>query len=326
MLQHRTITDFGLTRGSARPDIEAFSSALALLLGPVDDAPWTRRFVEDPNEEDFDFDYTMCLPLKIFVITSAFLQDDSARRYTDMRLWQLIIDGWITEVGMIPPSNLRYLSCCSIVNGPMVRAIKREIDDHVSRGDAAPDQQVVTINSSARTLHDNPFIRVGEKVASALSAISGQAITIIKAHLVWLGHGRSTGVEDLSIMLELGPGSERERTSDEQRTLASRTTLATLRPGLFGDRGASNTVNGMPSRPGIFDTQRDAGADGTQEGQGTSRCVCSVNGKPVWTAPTGNAWRTGSKARHFRMTGRVDEYRGRQDPSTMFSLDMAWRG
>lgn len=319
MSQHKTIADFGLSRGTTDPDIDAFRDAIIPLLGTLDDTTWIRRYVEDPNNEDMEIDYTLSLSLKTLIITSAFLEDNSANRHTDMRLWQLIVDGWVTEGGMIQPNTLRYLGCCSVINAPIGRAIKREINDQVNRGNAAPAQEIVTVGSDARTWRDNPFIRVGENVARALSALSGLTITVTRAHLIWLGHGQGSGAEDLSIVLELGSGSDAEDTLYQQATAASQGTLS--RPSMSSDQNVSSRGNGLPNNSGNSNVQRPAGSNDNSRGQDASRCAVSLHGSIMRTAPTGLVRKPGAKSR----VTQTQQHWPRKEPYMSFDLNMSWR-
>lgn len=235
--------------------MDGFNEAISHVLGPVNNANWVRRYVTHPDNEDMEFDYTINVPLQTLVITSIFLEDDEANRYTEMHQWQLIVDSWTAEAGA-QQTPLRYLGCCSTINPPVVRAIKREFDDQVAKGNAQADQEAVTVGPDATFWSDNPFIRSSEHVATALRATSGQNVRITKAHLIWIGLGQF-GAQDLSIVVEFGVVATEEGSGQQS---ASGTTAA-------NGSGAEGTGND-PRNAGK--TQQDSSATTTDKASGAA--------------------------------------------------------
>lgn len=150
-------------------------------------------------------------------------------RHTEMRMWEMITDSWITTGNA--PDSLRYVAFSDIINMTVRGLIEEEWahqeslaadDDGTGGGGGQREfgierQRMLTITptTGARTWNRNPFIRSGVRVATALSTASrsgsrGRTVTCVKAHLI-----RRDEVE-MDMVLEFKNGEPGQETYREE--------------------------------------------------------------------------------------------------------------
>lgn len=293
----RTLANFPLTRAPGFDDFYEHTcfDFITPQVGPTpySSPGWAFRYVQAQNYDenpDLEVGYAVSLSRNAMVFFNVFLEENGTR-LTDMRLWELIIDSWIFEGGN--PNSLRYIGLADIINPVIVRQIKREIGDQVSRGRATRGQQEqVTVEPGCLTWKENPFIRCCENVARGLRGIDNQAITVTRAHLTWLEGDPRTGGENLYMVVELSSSSDTTDDSKAQGTPNAKDTSDT--------QGAPNTQV-TSTKEAAPDTQNAASV-----GQGGS----SATTNPV--VQSASNYRADSDVRRkIDITVRIRDHRNR---------------
>lgn len=197
MAQRQTVADFGLRRGIQQSWLP---SAYTFLDDKVDPVSMSRDgqifFIEaaengDAALDQVSFTYVKCVTEKTLVVFAAFLQSVKTKaRHTDMRAWQIIADGWLTEAGNQPagaPEDLRYLAFHDVTEDASRDAIVAELDSQLTSAGAVRLEAPITIEftSASTNWSTNPWIRCAERVAAALSTPT-QRITASKAYATYV--------------------------------------------------------------------------------------------------------------------------------------------
>lgn len=182
MAERKTMKDYGLV--SVEDDIQSNQSDepldfLVPFLRRISLRDWKKYIITSPAEPGLDIIYYVSLSKQALVLTSAFLSKEFAPvRYTDMRLWEVIVDAWSEAGGQ--PEDLRYLAFYDIVNEAVRSAIEKEFESH--------KQQTGTLAvtpADCPTWKENAFARCADRVAKALSSVDyNRTIKVARAHLI----------------------------------------------------------------------------------------------------------------------------------------------
>lgn len=156
--------------------------------------------------------YTLSLSAQTYVIQSAFLQDEDepSKRYTECRLWQMVVDSWLSAKGA--PETLRYIGVHHIVN-PFARAamqlefgnITREkTHRHYETLEGKKAQRITLTPATADYWTENPFTRCGIRVAKALGELSAKNISLKNVSCICLSEVTTDKDAVFHMVLELG--------------------------------------------------------------------------------------------------------------------------
>lgn len=122
---------------------------------------------------------------KVYVVLEAFLEFGGEVRITEMRLWQMIADGW--TVSGTATSSLRYVGFADIINPTVISLMDEEWAHQLSQNReelGTGVQRVLTITpENSQTWGRNPFIRCGVRVAASLST-ADKTVKCVKAYLI----------------------------------------------------------------------------------------------------------------------------------------------
>lgn len=186
MTQRRTVEEFGLERKGRESDYLNSYNFLVPFAGPtMSESEWTCQQVEDSDEIPLSM-YSINSSKKVYVVFTAFLEASATLRYTEMRLWEMVVANWVH--GGHTPDSLRYLGISNIVNARVRQAIRAEWQHQLDQGHkpfGSSDQKMLTItrDTSSSTWVDNYFVRSGLRVAESLSSAE-RPLTLEKVHLI----------------------------------------------------------------------------------------------------------------------------------------------
>lgn len=202
------LRELQLQREAVNPE-QIWMSFLERLIGWSDAAThWRTIKIVSRNHNRHILTYMMSVNLEAFVIINATLADDEnpRERYTDARLWQLVVDSWIFHGGS--PSNLRWLGVSQIENVQSVSSMRHEFGGSQRAWLVVPD---------ASPFRDgNLFVRSGERIANELTGRNDGAEIAIR-RLVY--NQILTGDEDSRYNILICLGTEGDATADVFQTI-----------------------------------------------------------------------------------------------------------
>lgn len=189
MAVRRSLKDFDLQRIQS-----GFSTSLEPLgflvpfLGSNSTEEWQFHRVHNPQLSPALRNlhkYACSSQKKAYVVLEAFLEFGGEVRVTEMRLWQMIVDGWTVSGDAV--DSLRYVGFADIVNPTVTNLMDEEWSDQLSqhRQELGTEvQRVLTITpENGQTWSRNPFIRCGVRVAASLST-ADKTVKCVKAYLI----------------------------------------------------------------------------------------------------------------------------------------------
>ncbi|KAI1861154.1 hypothetical protein JX265_009773 [Neoarthrinium moseri] len=175
MSDHQTIQDFMLTRASC-PTHSTVYAFMEPFVG--DDCTWTSQRVKR-QDNHVVLTYGTAVAHQAYVVVDANIteEDPPYRRYTEMRLNQMIIDTYRAAGGNL--DTLQYVGLYCILNESVRYAIVKEF---LSQGQDFQQAAQVEVTPASATWNDsNLFVRSGANLAQRL----GREID----RIVYISHG-----------------------------------------------------------------------------------------------------------------------------------------
>lgn len=172
MAQRRTIADFNLVWSTSTSFEDLRLDFVQPYVGDASARDWKFCRITHPDNSDLRFTYAVCLCKDLFVLFDANLtngrdpSDRLYRRYTEMRVWELLVDCWANEA-QANINSLRWIGINDVVNVDIRKVIRREIETQVSMITSKTSR--IIIASDSITWRANYFTRAAGRAAGALS-------------------------------------------------------------------------------------------------------------------------------------------------------------
>lgn len=184
MFQHKIVEEFGLTRHKlprAHHGAYRYLTCADIVPTVLD---WTSHEVRKGPSPLHN--YTLSRKAQTYIIEGIFLHtpDDPQDRYTDARLWQIVVDGWLRAGAKL--ADLRFIGVHWVENAAAKASMRDGEFGNVTASklhrvfDLNEDEaQMITLTpSSADCWEDHPFIRSGIRVAAALTELAGVEVVV----------------------------------------------------------------------------------------------------------------------------------------------------
>ncbi|KAI4600135.1 hypothetical protein KJ359_001237 [Pestalotiopsis sp. 9143b] len=196
------IEDYGLERtllekSYARPEFRYFEDYIGR------ECTWTHHQIRDPARlrSDLAHTYSVSPEDRAYIVRNIRLTEDSGEgsevRLTDMRMWQMILDGYL-HAGRGESQPLRWLCFYDIVNLDVRQFIDAEF--RMQKGGVVAGAVEVAPESYSQGC---PFVRSTLKLAEAIEELTEDEVHIKTIHLVSDGLTFEVGGER-HMVFELG--------------------------------------------------------------------------------------------------------------------------
>lgn len=196
MAEFPTVESFGLRREAENSKKDAEDYAM-LFVGMHEWANQQNLATEsqyltvtfpDPQKSGL-VGYTMHVDEQTLIVFDAFLVNQvTLVRDTEMRLWQIIINSWLTGGGTQPPGGRdgpRYVGFHTILQDETDAAMTSEVASQRGNGKVPPGEIVTAVEWTSESMHwlEAPFIRCAERIALELSTAARQ-IKVARAFII----------------------------------------------------------------------------------------------------------------------------------------------